>query len=140
MDPQLEDFIRECEDGLRHQVQGNSEPFLAVWSQAADVAILGAIGSYAHGWHDVRAHLLGAARSLDWTEVAVERVLTQAADGLALSVALERMTRHAPEPTARTLRVTHGYRHEDGRWRLMLRHANLVTDDDEAKERALLGV
>jgi hypothetical protein len=39
MDPQLEDFIRECEDGLRHQVRGSSEPFLAVWSHGADVAV-----------------------------------------------------------------------------------------------------
>ena len=46
LDPELEEFIKRCLDGLRHQVAGNSAPFLEVWSHADDVAILGAVGSY----------------------------------------------------------------------------------------------
>jgi hypothetical protein len=136
----LDDFIRRCQDGLRHQVQGDSEPFLEVWSHADDVAILGAIGSHARGWEDVKIHVLAASKLLNWTSVSVERIVTIVADELAVTVVLERMTREVNgEMDARALRVTHAYRRERGEWRLILRHANQVTPDDEKRERAILG-
>jgi ketosteroid isomerase-like protein len=138
-DAELEEFVQHCFDGLSHQVQGDSGPFLEVWSHADDVAILGAVGSYANGWDDVRAHLLGASRSLDWTELSVERLLTTASGELAVTVVLEHMTRNAEEePSRRTLRTTQAYRRENGEWKLILRHANTVTPEDEARERALV--
>jgi ketosteroid isomerase-like protein len=137
---ELEEFIRRCQDGLRHQLQGDSEPFLEVWSHADDVAILGAIGSHARGWEDVKTHLLAASKLLNWTSVTVERVFTIVADELAVSVVIERMTRELNRATEeRTLRVTHAYRRENGRWRLILRHANQVTPEDGDRERAILG-
>jgi ketosteroid isomerase-like protein len=90
----LEAFIRQCQDGLRHQVQGDSKPFLEVWSRTDDVTILGA-----------RADDPGVNGETD----------------------------------ARTLRVTHPYRRERGEWRLIVRHANQVTADDEDRERAIFG-
>lgn len=135
----LEEFIRRCEDGLRHQVRGDSEPLLELWSHAEDIAILGAIGSYASGWAEVQAHLRAAAKTLDWTRVAVQPITRFVTDGLALSVTLERMTREANgAPETRTLRVTHGYRRERGAWRLVLRHANGVSDEDAEREEAIL--
>ena len=137
---ELEDFIRRCQDGLRHQVRGDSEPFLALWSHTEDVAILGAIGSHARGWNDVKTHILAAAKALDWTSVSIEPILTVATDNLAVTVALERMTRTVNgQSDARTLRVTHAYRREQGGWKLIVRHANQVTPDDENRERAILG-
>jgi ketosteroid isomerase-like protein len=135
---ELETFVTHCLDGLSQQVRGNSEPFLEVWSHADDVAILGAVGSYAQGWEDVKAHLLGTSKRLDWTDLVTERLLAAASDTLALTVMLEYMTRGAEEePAHRTLRTTHAYRRENGEWRLILRHANLVTPEDEDRERAL---
>jgi ketosteroid isomerase-like protein len=120
-------------------VQGDSPPFQAVWSHADDVAILGAIGSYSQGWDDVSTHLSGASRSLDWTDLSVERLLAIAPGDLAATVVLEHMTREVDgKPNARTLRTTQAYRRENGQWRLILRHANLVTSEDEARERSLL--
>ena len=139
LDTELEEFVKRCLDGLSHQVQGNSGPFLEVWSHADDVAILGAVGSYAQGWEDVRTHLLGASRSLDWTELSVEPLLTTASGELAVTVVLEHMTREVEgEPGRRTLRTTQAYRRENGEWRLMLRHANVVSPEDEPREHALL--
>ena len=137
---ELEQFIRRCLEGLSHQVHGNSAPFLAVWSHADDVAILGAVGSYAHGWHNVQSHLLGASKRLDWTDLSVERLLTSASGDLAVTVVLEHMTREVDgQPDSRTLRTTQAYRRENGDWRLILRHANNVTPEDEAQELALRG-
>jgi ketosteroid isomerase-like protein len=138
VDTDLEKFVVHCLDGLSHQVQGNSEPFLEVWSHADDVAILGAVGSYAQGWDNVRKHLLGASRSLDWSGLSVEGLLATASGNLAVTVVLEHMTRDVQgEPASRTLRTTHVYRRENGEWRLILRHANSVSPEDEDRERAL---
>ena len=107
LDAELEEFVRRCLDGLSHQVQGNSAPLLEVWSHANDVAILGAIGSYAQGWDNVRTHLLGAAKTLDWTDLTVERLLSTASGDLAVSLVLEQMARNVDgEPSMRTLRTT----------------------------------
>ena len=139
LDTELEQFVTRCMEGLSHQVRGDSEPFQVVWSHADDVAILGAIGSYSQGWDDVSTHLFGASRSLDWTDLSVERLLTITSGDLAVTVVLEHMTREADgQPAARTLRTTQAYRRENGEWRLILRHANLVTPDDDDRERALL--
>jgi ketosteroid isomerase-like protein len=135
---EIEEFVARCLDGLSHQVQGDSTPFLEVWSHADDVTILGALGSYAQGWDEVRAHLIGASRRLDWTGLSVERLLTTASDALAVTVVLEHMTRQVEgQPDSRTLRTTQAYRREHGEWRLVLRHANQITSEDEDRERAL---
>ena len=136
---EFERFLERCVKGLEHQVSGSSGPFLEVWSQTDDVAILGAIGSHAQGWESVRSHLLGASQALDWTSLSVERLLTAVVEGLAVTVMLEHMARDRPEPRKRTLRATQAYRRERGVWRLVHRHANLVTaadEDNEAKVQA----
>ena len=138
---ELEQFVRRCLEGLSHQVRGNSGPFLAVWSHADDVAILGAVGSYAQGWDNVQSHLLGASRRLNWTNLSVERLLTTSSGNLAVTVVLEHMTREVDgQPDGRTLRTTQAYRRENGDWRLILRHANTVTPEDESQELALRGI
>jgi hypothetical protein len=135
---ELEDFVMQCLDGLGHQVRGNSGPFLKMWSHGHDVAILGAIGSYAQGWEHVKTHLLGAVESLDWTGLTVQRLLTTFSGGLAVTVMLEHMTREVDgAASSRTLRTTQAYRREEGEWRLILRHANQITPEDENRERAL---
>jgi hypothetical protein len=73
---EFERFLEDCIEGLRHQVSGDSRPFLEVWSHGDDVAILGAVGSHTEGGGNVRRHLLGASQALDWTRFSVERVLT----------------------------------------------------------------
>ncbi len=133
-DDEFEQFLQRCIEGLKHQVSGDSGPFLQVWSQTDDVAILGAIGSHAQGWDDVCHHLLGASQALDWTSLRVERLLTVVGDDLAVTVMLEHMGRDEPEPRRRTLRSTQAYRRDDGEWRLIHRHANLVTAEDDERE------
>jgi len=139
-DAKFEEFLRLCVEGLSHQVQGNSGPFLEMWAHTDDALILGAIGTYAKGWNRVRTHLLGASKRLDWTGLSVERLLTTVSDDLAVTVVLEHMTRYGKEePESRTLRTTQVYRREDSGWRLVLRHANPVGLEDDANERALGG-
>ncbi len=82
--------------------------------------------------------MLGASRSLDWTNLTVERLMSTASDGLAVTVVLEHMAREvAGEPGSRTLRTTQAYRREHDEWRLILPHANLVSPEDDDREAAL---
>lgn len=139
LEAELEEFVTRCMEGLSHQVRGDSPPFQAVWSHADDVTILGAIGSYSKRWDDVSTHLFGASRSLDRSDLSVERLLTIASGDLAVSVVLEHVTREVDgNPDARTLRTTQAYRRESGGWRLIHRHTNPLTPEDEARERTLL--
>jgi ketosteroid isomerase-like protein len=135
----FQQFLVRCGEAVAHQVGGESGPFLALWSRGDDVAILGALGSCVRGWERVRAHLLGASRRLDWSTWAGETMASQVSGDLAYSVGLERMTRPNEEPKERTLRVTQIYRREQGEWRVILRHANVVTADDERNEELLAG-
>jgi ketosteroid isomerase-like protein len=58
-----------------------------------------------------------------------------------VTVMLEYMTREVDGPASRrTLRATQAYRREEGEWRLILRHANQITPEDESREHALLEV
>lgn len=62
--------------------------------------------------------------------------MATASGDLGVIVVLEHMTREN-DPPSRTLRTTQAYWRENGQWRLILRHANAVTAEDEAQERAL---
>jgi ketosteroid isomerase-like protein len=64
--------------------------------------------------------------------IAVENVVTVADDNLAYTVDLEHMIRHTGDgPRPRTLRCTQAYRRESGRWKVVLRHADVLARKDE---------
>ena len=55
-----------------------------------------------------------------------------------MTVALKHMTREVEgESPSRTPPTTRAFRRENGEWRLILRHANLLSPDDESREREL---
>jgi ketosteroid isomerase-like protein len=143
---ELERFIQRCQDALLHHIKGDPAPYLEVWSHDDDVVVFGAVGSYIRGWEDVRTHLIVAGKATHLTSLEVERISTIVTDDLAVSAVIERMSgqvNSAAEGVARRIthvvRVTHTYRRERGQWRLIFRHANILTPEDEDRERAILG-
>jgi hypothetical protein len=93
---------------------------------------MGAFGGYERGWEHVRARLDWASRGIAGSDLMVESVASVVNDGLAYTVDLEHMTRHVddhPKPT--TLRSTHAYRRENDQWRIVLRHADDLSQKDE---------
>jgi ketosteroid isomerase-like protein len=131
-------FLVRCGDAVAHQVGGNSEPFMALWSREDDVVLLGAFGSHVRGWPRVRAHLLGTSKSLHWATWKAEGIVSHSVGDFGYSAWLERTTGQiGGAPAERTLRVTQVYRREEGRWRVVLRHANVMTVDDERNEALL---
>jgi ketosteroid isomerase-like protein len=125
-------FVMACQQALGELVEGRPEPFKALWSHADDVVIMGAFGGYERGWEQVSARLDWAAKGIASTGRSAENVVTVVGDGLAYTVDLEHMTRHAGDvPQHRTLRCTQAYRRESGQWKVVLRHADELSRKDE---------
>ena len=125
---ELDEFIDRCHEAVTEQSQGRPEPFLRLWSQADDVSIMAAIGGYQVGFQAVSALLTTAATTQTFDGWSAENLVTIVADDLACSVELEHYARDADgEDQGMTLRATQIYRREDGKWRVIHRHGDILT-------------
>jgi hypothetical protein len=68
---------------VAQQVSGSTEAFQALWSQGADVVLIGAAGSHQKGWHAVSERLSWAAEDLNWGGFHSENLLTSISEDLA---------------------------------------------------------
>jgi ketosteroid isomerase-like protein len=126
---EFEEFRTQCRAAVGQQVNGHTEPFQALWSHADDVVLMGAAGAHAIGWQDVSASLRWASEHLDFTDWHAENLLTKINDDFALTCDLEHMRHEVNgEVQQRTLRVSQGYRYEEGQWRIMFRHGDPMAE------------
>jgi ketosteroid isomerase-like protein len=115
--------LREAETALHN---GDAGPRLAMWSHDDAVTLFGGVmgGS---GWAEIEPifQRLGASFS-DCTSYDHEVIAAGASGDLAYTVAYEHTTAsiHARPPSAYTLRVTTIFRREDGKWKVVHRHAD----------------
>ena len=128
--PTLDDAIEASHRALEAIIQGDVEPFMALYSDADDITIGNPFGPIASGREAARAAGSRAAGNYsDGRIVAFEHVATHTADTLACVVEVERFSvrlAKAPEPAAVALRVTSLYRREAQGWRLVHRHADPI--------------
>jgi ketosteroid isomerase-like protein len=123
----LAEFVARCHEAVARQSNGDSEPLLALWSRADDASLMAATNGFHVGFTEISALLRAVAAGLTFDTYEPENLTTTVADGLAYTVELERLTRRADGPSSQiTLRVTQVYRREDGRWRLVHRHAEAL--------------
>jgi ketosteroid isomerase-like protein len=126
----LEDFVRRCEDAWQVFVTGDPGPAMLLFSHRDDVTLANPWGPAVTGWADVSKALDAAAARFRNGCLAAFDILTKfASDDLACYHEIERGEamlggRSELEPFA--LRVTSAYRHEDGQWRIVLRHADAI--------------
>jgi SnoaL-like protein len=135
MDAEIEQVLQEVETATTRFVMGDAEPFKALWSHEADVSIMGGWGAYEVGWTEVGPRLEWAAaryKSGTWSY----ELLTAGHSGEQLYTAgIERSEAllEGQEAAGRSeLRVTHIFRREDGRWRIVHRHADPILSKTEA--------
>jgi ketosteroid isomerase-like protein len=126
----LEDFVHRCEDAWQVFVTGDPGPAMLLFSHRDDVTLANPWGPAVTGWADVSTTLEAAAARFRNGHVAAFEILTKfVSDDLACYHEIERGEamlggRSELEPFA--LRVTSTYRHEDGRWHIVLRHADPI--------------
>jgi ketosteroid isomerase-like protein len=111
--------------------EGDSEPYLTLWSNEPDVTVLGAMGAYYRGPEQVRQNTeFVASHFHGGRNQRVEPLAMGASGELAFSVWIERgearvAGRDDYAPLA--LRVTHIFRRESGGWKIIHRHGDAVT-------------
>ncbi|MBV9042999.1 MAG: nuclear transport factor 2 family protein [Acidimicrobiia bacterium] len=127
-EPELHDFIARCHEALTQQSQGRPQPFLDLWSTAEDVTIMAAVGGYEIGFERVSALLTWASKAQSFDGWSAETLVTSVGNDLASSVELETYIERDNGGTKEmTLRATQVYRREDGQWRIIHRHGDILT-------------
>ncbi|HTU37121.1 MAG TPA: nuclear transport factor 2 family protein [Acidimicrobiales bacterium] len=125
---ELRDFVDRCHAAITQQSQGHPEPFLELWSHADDVTIMAAIGGYQVGFEAVCDLLTAASKTQQFDGWRAENLATVLDDGLAFTVELEYYSHTVDgEDKGMTLRATQIYRQEDGDWRVIHRHGDVLT-------------
>ena len=126
---ELSAFVARCHAAITEQSHGHPEPFLELWSHADDVTIMAAIGGYQVGFDAVRELLTAASKTQHFDEWRAENVATVLDENLAFTVELEHYDYTGDrEDKGMTLRATQIYRREDGQWRVIHRHGDILTE------------
>jgi ketosteroid isomerase-like protein len=125
---ELNELVDRCHAAITKQSQGHPEPFLELWSHAGDVTIMAAIGGYQVGFDAVRELLTAASKTQQFDGWSAENVATVLDGNLAFTVELEHYAHTVDgEDKGITLRATQIYRREDGQWRVIHRHGDILT-------------
>src|SRR5579863_6611852 len=138
-DTDAAEFIERCHDALRQHTGGNPRPFLALWSRADDVSLMGGVGGHQVGIDNVTELLTAAAKTLNYETWSAENLAIGFGETLGFAVELERLTRNVDgaEEEMR-LRATSIYRRENGAWKVIHRHGDslmTVEIDPEGRRR-----
>jgi len=133
----VDDFVAEIHPRLVTELQalhnGDPGPRLAMWSSRDPVTLFGAAMS-GSGWEQVSGIFRSiASRWSDCTDQRVELLAAGVSGELAYSVELEHTSVSVDGVPAEpyTLRVTQVYRREDGEWKVVHRHGDQLSIDQD---------
>ncbi len=118
----------------RDFVNGDAAGLQRLYSHRDDVTVMGGFGGCERGWAEVGSRLAWAASHFHGGDYRQQDVSVTVGADHACLVCFERWDRTAadgrPEPVME-LRVTQTFRLEDGRWRLVHRHADELVQKRE---------
>lgn len=141
VDDSLLDTVRELMAASSVFLTGDPEPFKAHWSHADDVTVFGGYGRSKQGWAEVASRLEWASARFRAGELTYQPLAAGSSGDLGYAVGIERgratLVGH-DEAADIALRVTHLFRREDGRWRVIHRHADGSADELLDPDRLLL--
>lgn len=136
----LDDFVAAVEQyhlAAAEFVQGNPEPYKALFSQGEDVTVANPFFPVARGWENVADRMERA--SSRWSEGEVmgfENVAKYATRDLGYIVEIERFKAKiggSKEAGPVVLRTTSILRREKGGWKILHRHADPITTEQPAE-------
>jgi ketosteroid isomerase-like protein len=114
---------------------GNAGPRIALWSHTDPVTLFGAL-QIKTGWREIEPVFEWVASRFSDCESFEYEVLAAGVSGdLAYIAGIEHTTASVGDAPAQAyeLRVTTVFRREDGRWRVIHRHADPVPDSEPAQ-------
>jgi ketosteroid isomerase-like protein len=111
-------------------LNGDAGGIQALYSHRDDVTVFGGFGGYERGWAEVGPRLAWAASAFFGGVYTQQEISATVGADVACLVSLESWTRTTGDGRAvkLDLRVTQTFRKEDGRWRLVHRHADELVD------------
>jgi ketosteroid isomerase-like protein len=115
---------------------GDAGPRMVIWSQSDPVTVFGALLTKS-GWADIApAFEWLASRFSNCEEFQYEVIAAGASGDLAYIAGIEHTTAAVggSEPQAYALRVTTVFRREDGKWKVVHRHADPVPDSASTRD------
>lgn len=128
---ELDQLIEEQHLALAAFVKGNDEPLAKLWSRADDATLGNPFGPFVRGFEQVAETMKAAAAFYkDGEATGFEQLSKHVTVDLAYIVEVERFTAKIggrQDLTPLSLRCTSIFRREDGRWRLVHRHADPIT-------------
>lgn len=129
----FEQFMRQREEVARAYVRGDAAPLGRIAARVSPATFFSPQGDYCDGaeavWsrydRDIAAFEPGGDSHFQILQMA-------ASDGIAYWVGFQRATarmRGSPEPVQFNLRVTEVFRREDGEWKMVHRHADVLKSE-----------
>lgn len=128
-DTSFQSFLTRWESAQNDFINGDPSDWSANASDAQDVTIFGAFGGFERGSAEVRARYEWASHQFrnSGSNQRIGYLNVVESGDLAVTIGIERQTAwiaHQSGPSARALRVTQVFRRENGRWKLLHRHAD----------------
>jgi ketosteroid isomerase-like protein len=127
----LQSAIARAHEAADAFMRGDPEPLKAMYAPSEEVTLANPFGPPVRGWLAVTETMdRAAAHYRDGRATAFERVAAHLASELACIVELEHFESRVgggEEIVAISLRVTTVFRHEDGDWKIVHRHADPIT-------------
>jgi ketosteroid isomerase-like protein len=124
-------FIEESHRAIDAFTRGDPAPLQALFSQRDDVTLANPFGPSQRGWPQVRDTMSRAAANYrDGRVVGFDRLAGHFAPEIACIHELERLEAKmggSDETTPVALRCTSVFRFEEGRWRIVHRHADPIS-------------
>lgn len=138
----FEQFMKQRKAAASAYVSGDAAPVGELLAQHAPSSFFDPMGGHIEGTKKVWAtHEHGAEQFHSGGENKLEILHMGASDGIAYWVGLQHATVHigkSAKATPMSLRVTELFRREEGGWKLIHRHADMLAsapqDKQEAKE------
>ena len=116
--------------------RGDPEPSKKLFSRRDDVTLANPLGPPALGWEQVEKALDEAASQVREGEaVGFDRVSGYATQDLAYTLVIQRTRAKMGDSTVKadfSLRVTTIFRREEGKWKVVHRHADPITSPRQA--------
>jgi ketosteroid isomerase-like protein len=131
-------FMKRREEASLAFVNGDIGPLDRIAIQVSPATIFGPTGDYVVGADKVNAANASSAKHFESGGESTFEVLQMAASGdVAYWAGIQRSTvrmQGKAEAVPMDLRVTEVFRHHDGAWKLVHRHADMLASEPEAKK------